>query len=78
MTPNLFVFKERPDLLKSFLHPIPFESSSRGLAESLQAGFLNVQWDIRRALAPGGKLFQFGTSWLCSHSESKLCRMSPK
>lgn len=77
MTPSLFVLKEHPDLSKSFLHPIPFESSSRGLSEGLQAGFLTVQWGIRRTLASGGKLFQFGTS-LCSHSESKLCRMSPK
>lgn len=36
---GLFVFKEHPELLKSFLHPIPFERSSRGPSEGLQAGF---------------------------------------
>lgn len=66
MTLSLFVFKEHPDLIKSFLHPIPFESSSRGPSEGLQAGFLTARWGIGRTLASGGNLFQFGTSTSCS------------
>lgn len=45
-----FVFKEHPELLKSFLHPIPLESSSRGPSEGLQAGFLAVRF--RRHVVP--------------------------